>query len=134
MQIDGKIRRKSIYLLSLLGVAGALILACSTVTKDVARQTIGNAETAVRQSSASDVQRHAPLEAKKAEDKLSRAKSAFENEDYVDAKYLADEAMLDARLAEARADNAKTEAIVRTLKESIEDLRHEIDSQTAVEQ
>jgi hypothetical protein len=69
---------------------------------------------------------HAPLELKFAEDKYKLAEEAIEEGEYEKAGILADEALLDAELAEERALSVQAEQEVRELRESIEALRSEL--------
>ena len=69
---------------------------------------------------------HAPLELKFAEDKYKMAETAIEDEEYERASRLADEALLDAQLAEEKALSVQAEQEVQELRESIEALRSEL--------
>lgn len=69
---------------------------------------------------------YAPLELKFAEDKYRLAQAAMEDKEYDLARLLADEALLDARLAEVKALSAKAEKEAEALRESIETLRSEL--------
>ena len=69
---------------------------------------------------------HAPLELKFAEDKYKLAKEAIEEGAYEEASILADEALLDAQLAEEKALSVQAEQEVQELRESIEALRSEL--------
>jgi hypothetical protein len=69
---------------------------------------------------------HAPLELKFAEDKYKMAEAAIEDEKYERASRLADEALLDAQLAEEKALSVQAEQEVQELRESIEALRSEL--------
>lgn len=132
MQI--KTGRKS-SLLRVLGVIAVSLLvgACASADKSAVQTTIGSAESALNQAIKSDAREHAPLELRLAQEKLSQAKAAVSDGNLETAGYLAEEAMADARLAEAKADNAKTEHMVETLRNSIEQLRREIEQRNAVQ-
>ena len=69
---------------------------------------------------------HAPLELKFAEDKYKMAEVAIEDGEYERASRLADEALLDAQLAEEKALSVQAEQEVQELRESIEALRSEL--------
>ena len=69
---------------------------------------------------------HAPLELKFAEDKYKLAEEAIEEGEYEKASILADEALLDAQLAEEKALSIQAEQEVQELRESIEALRSEL--------
>jgi hypothetical protein len=69
---------------------------------------------------------YAPLELKFAEDKYKLAEVAIEEGAYEKANKLADEALLDAQLAEEKALSVQAEHEVQELRESIEALRSEL--------
>ena len=69
---------------------------------------------------------HAPLELKFAEDKYKLAEEAIEEGEYEKASILADEALLDAELAEEKELSIQAEQEVQELRESIEALRSEL--------
>ena len=69
---------------------------------------------------------YAPLELKFAEDKFNKAQKAVEEEEYNRANRLADEALLDARLAEEKALSAKAQKEAQEMRESIDTLRREV--------
>ena len=85
------------------------------------------ATQAIAQAEGSGAFESAPMELKSARDKLSLAQRAMEKEDNLKAGRLADEAMIDANLAEAKARSAKAQKTVEELKENIRALREEVD-------
>jgi hypothetical protein len=120
-----------IYLFTVL--VGVLVAACASVDGEAVRSSVTKAESAVNQAVANDAREYAPLELKMAQEKLSRAQMAMAADDLEEAGYLAEEAMADAQLAEVKADSAKTEEMVQTLTDSIEDLRQEIEQRSSVQ-
>ncbi|KAF1309828.1 DUF4398 domain-containing protein [Pseudomonas putida] len=66
---------------------------------------------------------------KLAEDKLARAKSDMLTEDYRDARMRAEQAELDARLAEARVLNQKSEEQLGVLQSRVKRLRKQLEVQ-----
>ncbi|MFH1217504.1 MAG: DUF4398 domain-containing protein [Pseudomonadota bacterium] len=68
----------------------------------------------------------APLELKSARDKLEQAKQAVQREDNLAAKRLAEQAIVDANLAQAKARTAKSQKTVEELKASIQTLQDEL--------
>ncbi|WAB96530.1 DUF4398 domain-containing protein [Pseudomonas putida] len=68
-------------------------------------------------------------ELKLAEDKLARAKSDMLTEDYRDARMRAEQAELDARLAEARVLNQKSEEQLDVLQSRVKRLRKQLEVQ-----
>jgi Domain of unknown function (DUF4398) len=102
-------------------------VACASVDKEPIRQTMGNAELTIDQARSSDASRYAPLSLKRAEEKLEDARTAFKNRRYKDADYLAEEALVEAKLALSETETAKTKTIVEDLQNSILELREELD-------
>lgn len=68
-------------------------------------------------------------ELRDAETKLQAAREAFAGEDYRRARMLAEQAELDARLAEAQTLSARTRAQVEVLRGRITALRSELGAQ-----
>ena len=84
------------------------------------------ATQSIAQAQSSGAVEFAPVELNSARDKLSRAKLAMGKEENIKARRLAEEAMVDANLAEAKARSAKSQKIVDELKESIRVLQQEM--------
>lgn len=90
-------------------------------------QQVNMATQAIAQAESSGAFELAPVELKSARDKLALAKQSMDKEENDKARRLADEAMIDANLAEARARSAKSQKIVEEMKESIRVLQQEMD-------
>jgi len=103
--------------------------ACAGVNEDQIRQDIAQAEAAISEAQRSEARTHAPLELRLAEDKLSRARSALDNNEYRQAQWLAEEALADADVAEAKAQSARTRGTVEQLQDTIQTLQSEIQRQ-----
>lgn len=69
---------------------------------------------------------YAPLELRFAEDKYKMAQTAIQNEEFEKANLLADEALLDAKLAQEKALSAQAEKEAQKMRASIEALRSEL--------
>jgi VIT1/CCC1 family predicted Fe2+/Mn2+ transporter len=93
-------------------------------------QQITLATQSITQAESSGAFDFAPVELKSAREKLSQAKKAMDKEENLKAKQLAEEAMIDANLAEAKARSAKSQKVVEELKESIRILREEMNRKT----
>jgi hypothetical protein len=104
-------------------LAAAALLACSTATQPAA--SVSEAELAVHQADAKDAGEHAPLELQLAREKLARAEKALNDDDHVKARRLADEALVDALLADAKADTQESRANAQALQQSIQSLQDE---------
>jgi hypothetical protein len=129
------LKRKNTRSMQALAVAVMVILltwiviACAGVNKAPIQQNIAKAEAAINNARNSDARTHAPLELTLAEEKLSKAKTAFEKEEYQEADWLAEEAITEAKLAEAKARSAKAQATVKELEDTIQTLQNEIERQ-----
>jgi hypothetical protein len=116
-------------LLSATSIAAVLIAIISSgcASKNVAYiESIAGAESAIKEAQSSTATIHAPLDLKLAEDKLSAANAAVKKEEFVEAKRLADEALVDAKLAEAKSLSEKAKKRAREMRDSVEALRQEI--------
>jgi hypothetical protein len=117
-----------------LVAAMAMLLAifvssCGGVNKVPIHQNIAKAEAAIDEAERIEARAHAPLELELAQEKLSRAKAAFVDEEYEQADWLAEEALVEANLAEAKARSAKTQMTVDELQATIQTLQEEIQRQ-----
>jgi hypothetical protein len=116
-------------LLSATSIAAVLIAIISSgcASKNVAYvESMAGAESAIKEAQSSTATIHAPLDLKLAEDKLSAANAAVKKEEFVEAKRLADEALVDAKLAEAKSLSEKAKKRAREMRDSVESLRQEI--------
>ncbi len=82
--------------------------------------------TLQRISAAPNVAADAPIELQRARDKWVQAEKAMTDKDYVQARRLASEAAVDARLAESKAGAATSAASLQQVQESIRALDEEI--------
>lgn len=99
--------------------------ACASGKPPVAK--IADVENAISRAKENIAESFAPLELKFAEDKLTEAKIFIEKEEYLSADRLLDEALMDAKLAEARSRSEQKKAEVAAIRENIETLRKEIE-------
>jgi len=106
-------------------LCGALgVSACASAQPPVA--SLSRAESAVRQASESNASQYAPLELQSARERLGEARLALDAREYERAHRLAEQALADARLAEARAEVESSRQTARDLRLSIEALRDEV--------
>lgn len=68
----------------------------------------------------------ASIEMKAAQEKLDRANQALEKEDYENARWLAEQAQIDATLAEKKAQSAKAQKAANVIQNDIRILSEEI--------
>jgi hypothetical protein len=87
-----------------------ILAACSSTPSPVAE--ISAAQTALTAAEQVDAAQHAPGDLDRARDKLALAQTAMQEEEIDEARRLAEQALADARLAEAksRADAARQDA------------------------
>jgi hypothetical protein len=103
-------------------IAALFVAGCGTPPPT---EKVEVAEAAVRQADTRGAGEDAALELRLARDKLARAQLAMEDERYVDARRLAEQAQVDALLAEAKAQSAAALQSARDMRDSIESLRGE---------
>lgn len=110
-----------IALVILLGGCASTQMPSSQLTA-----TMATASETVKQAREADALEYAPLELQAAEQKMQAARTALDKENPERAGRLANEAMVDARLAAVKSRSARTQAVARELQQSIETLRQEI--------
>ncbi len=110
-------------------LAGLAILAAGCASPDMGPVTrqIASLETMIQQARQAKAEEYAPLELKRAEEKLFAAKQAAEEEEVERAAMLAEEAMAEARLAEAKAEADRAKDRVADEERDVQTLRDEID-------
>ena len=109
-----------------LGVTA--FIGCSTVRPP--DENVAKAELAVREANQTKAQQYSPLELQLARDNLEKATKAMKDEDYVQARRLADKALVDAQLAETKASTEEAKRVANEIRESLETLRREINRET----
>lgn len=105
----------------LSGVLG--VSACATAQPPVV--SLSRAESAVRQADESNAAQYAPMELQSAREKLDEARLAIAAQEYERAQRLSEQALADARVAEARAEVESSRQTARDLRLTIEALRDE---------
>lgn len=115
-------------LLAVLAVAGtaclcALLGACAGAPEP--REQMAVSRAAVERASG-PAAAEAPVELAAARDKLQRANLAMVQKDYTQARQLAEQAEADAALAEARARVTRSDQALTEVRESIRQLRAEL--------
>jgi len=124
-------KMKTWMLLNACLVTLSMVALSGCATKSPApEEQVTMAAQSIAQAESSGAVKFAPVELKSARDKLSQAKLAMDKEENVKARRLADEAMVDANLAEAKARSAKSQLVVDELKESIRVLQEEMGRKT----
>lgn len=88
---------------------------------------ISLANSAISKAESAGAYEAAPVELKAAREKINEAKRLMQLEDNLSAQRVAEQAIVDANLAEAKARTAKSHKAVNEVKESIRTLQEEID-------
>lgn len=111
--------------LAALLLAGQLALTgCSSVPPPNAEMAV--ARTAVNNAVSAGGTENAPVEMRSAQDKFNDAEKAMTAKEYKTARYLAEEAAVDAQLAERKSRAVKTQSAVDDAKRGIDVLRQEM--------
>jgi hypothetical protein len=108
-----------------LGCAAAIIAGCASIPAP--REQIAVSKSAIANALSAGGSEYAPVEMKNAQEKLDRANAAMAKEDYEDARWLAEQAQADARLAEKKAQSAKARKSASAVQDDIRVLRDELD-------
>lgn len=108
-----------------IGCTAVLMAGCASSGPKPTEQ-IAVSKSAVANAVAAGGSEYAPVEMRTAQDKLDRAHRAMDKEDYVNARWLAEEAQVDARLAEKKAQSAKAQKAAIVMGDDIRVLREEI--------
>ncbi len=114
------------------GAAFSVVLALALLTLsgcastgDVPREQMAVARAAVDRAQG-PAGADAPIEVSQAREKLDRANLAVARKDYDDARRLAEQAEVDANLAEAKSHSVRSDRALREVREGIRQLREEI--------
>lgn len=110
--------------LGAIGVAAVVIAGCASVPKPTEQIAVSN--SAITNASLAGGNEYAPVEMRNAQHKMDRANKAMAREDYDDARVLAEQAQVDARLAEKKAESAKAQKAAAVMNQDIRVLREEI--------
>ncbi len=103
----------------------ALLFGACSSTKPPT-QKLTQTEASIRQAEQVGAEEYAPLEIREARKKLEQSKDLVEDEKYEEAKRTADQAMVNAELAQIKSLSAKAQKAVYELKQSIQALQDEI--------
>lgn len=117
-----------------VALVGVLTLAACASAPMAPTQSIQAAEQAITTAEQARVADYASLELSQARDKLAAALVAVEKEDMVLAKRLADESLVDAQLATAKAGELKAKKVNDDMKKGTEVLKQEMDRNTGMQQ
>jgi pyruvate/oxaloacetate carboxyltransferase len=110
--------------------AGLLLLGACASTPLPPTQQLQAAELAITNAEQARVADFAAEDLNRAREKLNAANTAVQQEDMVQAAYLADEARVSAELASAKTEMLKARAVNEEMQKSIETLKQEIQRNT----
>lgn len=126
-----KFSRLKSYQMGKIGVAvaAAIFMAGCASTPSVLAPTeqMAVSRAAVNNASSAGGNEFAPIQLKSAMEKMDAAERAMGEKNYARARLLAEEALIDARLAETTARSAKAQKAAEALQEDNRVLRKEID-------
>jgi Domain of unknown function (DUF4398) len=106
------------FVAAVIGAGG-----CSSVAPPTG--TVSQAQLAIREAEQNKAAQHAPLELRKARVKFNDAEKAMRDEEYLKARRLSEQALVDARLAEVKAESEIARQNAADLKKAIDSLRAE---------
>ncbi|MCR5882347.1 DUF4398 domain-containing protein [Rhizobacter sp. J219] len=112
----------------LMAVLAGVMTACASVPPPT--QQMALADAAVQRASSMGTADMAPAELQLAKSKLARAKEANETKQYERAARLAEQAQLDAEVAEMHAQAVRSRKAARETQDAAAVLREEIDRKT----
>lgn len=128
------LNRLKLYQMGRIGttVAVAIFMAgcASTPTIPAPTEQMAVSRAAVNNASSAGGNEFAPLQLKSAMEKMDAAERAMGEKNYVRARELAEQAQVDAKLAEAAARSAKAQKAADALDEDNRVLRKELDRKT----
>lgn len=107
-----------------IGLAAVVMVGCASVPKPTDQMAVSNA--AISSAVNAGGSQYAPVEMSAATVKMERARQAMDREDYESARWLAEQAQADAKLAEKKAESAKAQKAAMVVSDDIRILRDEI--------
>ena len=118
-------KNSGLWLKLLCSITVLTIVGCSSM-KTPATAGVAVSKAAVDSAASADGAQYAPLEMRSAREKLARANKALANKDYEVAADLANQAQVDANLAQGKAGSAKAKIAADALQDDIRVLREEL--------
>ena len=118
---------KMLYQAASIAAVVIALSAAGCASKVAPVESMTGAELVIKVAKDGNAAINAPLELKLAEDKLSAARAAVDREEFTQAKRLADEAFMDAKLAETKALSVKAKKQAQEMRDTVEMLRGEIE-------
>jgi hypothetical protein len=103
----------------------AVTLLLASCASEVPKEVVSQADLAVNKATQSRAPQLAPLDLRKARDHLDEAKLAIQDRQYDQARRLAEKAIAEAQLAEAKSEAENAQTTLAELRESLNALREE---------
>ena len=122
-------KKAVIQLLLLCGALG--LSSCAGKPPAATVSQVSQADLAVQQASKSKAPDYASVELYTAREQLAGAQEAMHRKDYIQARRWAERALVNAQLAETKAEAEQTRRAAAELRQSIEALRREAEQPTA---
>jgi len=107
-----------------IGCVAVVIAGCASVPAP--KEQMAVSKSAIANAVSAGGSEYAPVEMRIAQQKMDRANRAMEKEDYENARWLAEEAQADARLAEKKAHSAKAQKAASVTQDDIRVLHEEM--------
>jgi hypothetical protein len=107
-----------------IGCTAFIIAGCASIPPPTEQMAVS--KSALANAVSAGGSEYAPVEMRTAQEKMDRANRAMDKEDYENARWLAEEAQADARLAEKKAQSAKAQKAASVMQDDIRVLREEI--------
>ena len=95
------------------------------------KEAIASAQTLVQRAEQEGAGQFAPRPLREAKDKIARAEGEVNDDDYGDARRLAEQAQADAKLAAVEADREKTKEAVAELTRTVQAMENDVRAQQA---
>lgn len=108
-------------------IVGASMLLAGCASAPAPTEQLAVSAAAVSRADSAGAAALAPAEIQTARDKLDQARLAMTREDFDSARSLAQEAQVDAQLAEAKSRSSKARKAADELQEGVRVLREELD-------
>lgn len=129
--------KKIVFLLINAAATGATTTALAVVlalagcaSAPIPTEQFALAQAGIESAATAGATEYAPLELKTARDKLAAAQRAVDAKEYPAASALAEEASVDAKLAQTKAESQKAEKSARDIQDSLKTLLDEINRNT----
>ena len=111
--------------LGAIACSAVIISGCAS-TAPAPTEQMAVSRSAIANAVSAGGSEYAAVEMRSAQEKIDRANRAMEKHDYENARWLAEEAQADARLAEKKAQSAKAQQAASVMQDDIRVLREEI--------